>query len=270
MKNKECNLVKDLLPNYIDKVTSNETNVFIEEHLKNCDECRESFKNMSEEIKVDYKNNENKKINIFKKVNNKIKLLKTIIFVIIFLFIVIFIRKVAILYKVENMAIKADYKNYSKIRVETTENCTIKKEYYQHNDNFVAITTRIDEEGVEEMIEYQLNGIKDRRSFKNKVENKDVNKDKNSIREDVRYQFLNKSFWGNIGVASIDSIKSVELGHKDCYLLVGDDYLNFIDKETGLTIKDVNFHNNFVIDYKYTFGDVTNEKIENLINDFQS
>ena len=37
MKNKECNLVKDLLPNYIDKVTSNETNVFIEEHLKNCD-----------------------------------------------------------------------------------------------------------------------------------------------------------------------------------------------------------------------------------------
>ena len=52
---------------------------------------------------------------------------------------------------------------------------------------------------------------------------------------------------------------------KQCYLLNVQNYLNFIDKETGLTIKEIDINNNSVIDYKYTFGDITDEKIENLI-----
>ena len=40
MKEKrDCKLVLDLLPNYIEKLTNEETNNFIEEHLKGCEEC---------------------------------------------------------------------------------------------------------------------------------------------------------------------------------------------------------------------------------------
>ena len=32
---KDCKIILDLLPNYVEKVTSKETNSYIEEHLKN-------------------------------------------------------------------------------------------------------------------------------------------------------------------------------------------------------------------------------------------
>lgn len=38
--NKECSIVKDLLPLYAEKLTAPETGEFIEEHLKTCPDCR--------------------------------------------------------------------------------------------------------------------------------------------------------------------------------------------------------------------------------------
>jgi predicted anti-sigma-YlaC factor YlaD len=36
-----CSIVQDLLPNYIEKLTMNETNIFIEKHLETCVSCKE-------------------------------------------------------------------------------------------------------------------------------------------------------------------------------------------------------------------------------------
>ena len=41
---KECKIVQDLLPSYVDKLTNEETNQYIEEHLKECKELLESVK----------------------------------------------------------------------------------------------------------------------------------------------------------------------------------------------------------------------------------
>ena len=51
-ENKECKVVQDLLPNYIENLTSEETNKFIEEHLKNCPECQAMLENMKADIKI--------------------------------------------------------------------------------------------------------------------------------------------------------------------------------------------------------------------------
>ena len=188
-----------------------------------------------------------------------------IICVIIFLLLIIFIRKLVVINNIENMASKVDYNNYSKIMIETTEKYISKTEYYQNNDNFIKIDTKINKKGVSKVIIYKLNGKEDIRIFDDNIENQNINK--SSIEKDVQYQFLNKSFWGNIGLAlSFGSVKDIKLYNKECYLLNVENYLNFIDKETGLTIKEININNNSVIDYKYTFGDITDEKIENLIN----
>ena len=188
-----------------------------------------------------------------------------IILAIIFLLIIIFIRNLIIINNIENMASKTNYNNYSKIMVETTEKYLSKTEYYQNNDNFIKINTKINEQGISKVISYKLNGKEDIRIFDNNIENQNVNK--NSIEKDVQYQFLNKSFFGNIGLAlSFGSVKDIKLYNKECYLFNVENYLNFIDKQTGLTIKDININNNSVIDYKYTFGDVTDEKIDSLIN----
>ena len=69
---KDCKIIKDLLPSYIDKLTSDETNIFIEDHLKECNSCTESFENMSSNNE-DNENNSlsRKKVKIFKKINHK-------------------------------------------------------------------------------------------------------------------------------------------------------------------------------------------------------
>ena len=50
MKMMECGIVKDLLPSYIDGLTSDESNHMIEEHLEKCVECREYLEEMKSEL----------------------------------------------------------------------------------------------------------------------------------------------------------------------------------------------------------------------------
>ena len=40
---KICKIVQDLLPNYIENLTSEETNIFIEEHLNTCSNCKNIY-----------------------------------------------------------------------------------------------------------------------------------------------------------------------------------------------------------------------------------
>ena len=61
------------------------------------------------------------------------------------------------------------------------------------------------------------------------------------------------------------SLRNITLDDKKCYLLKIENYLNFIDKDTGLTIKEINIANNSVIDYSYSFNSVTDAKILELI-----
>ena len=37
----ECKIVRDLLPNYVEDLTSKETKEFIENHIEACKECKD-------------------------------------------------------------------------------------------------------------------------------------------------------------------------------------------------------------------------------------
>lgn len=51
MKNEiSCNIVQDLLPNFIEKLTSNETNEAIEKHIATCEYCKRTYEQMNSEI----------------------------------------------------------------------------------------------------------------------------------------------------------------------------------------------------------------------------
>ena len=64
-KTLDCNIVKDLLPGYIDQLTSEETNRQIEEHLANCQDCRKEYEAMkTPETHVD----QTRQINYLKKI----------------------------------------------------------------------------------------------------------------------------------------------------------------------------------------------------------
>lgn len=68
----KCEIIKDLLPSYIDGLTSSASNHEIEEHLKNCPQCKEIFEQMKAEVKVENIEYNKEKIKPFKKLNRKV------------------------------------------------------------------------------------------------------------------------------------------------------------------------------------------------------
>lgn len=62
----KCNIIKDLLPLYVEDVTSQDSNKIIEEHLKECEECKKHYEELKdgsfiEELKEEQVNEENPK-----------------------------------------------------------------------------------------------------------------------------------------------------------------------------------------------------------------
>ena len=83
----ECKIVQDLLPNYVEGLTNEETNLFIEEHLRECNTCKKMFNNMKTEIQKPDKEVNKNEVNYIKKYNIKLKTLKIIIIIILIIFI---------------------------------------------------------------------------------------------------------------------------------------------------------------------------------------
>ncbi len=53
MNKKDCKIIQDLLPNYIDNLTTKESNDFIENHIKECEDCKKVLENMKKDLKID-------------------------------------------------------------------------------------------------------------------------------------------------------------------------------------------------------------------------
>lgn len=84
MKEKrDCKIVQDLLPNYIDGLTDEETNLFIEEHLKECSKCKQIFENMKQDLTADKPTRESREVKYIKKYNKKLKVLKFTVFILL-------------------------------------------------------------------------------------------------------------------------------------------------------------------------------------------
>ena len=76
---KDCRIVQDLLPNYIEGLTNGETNQYIEEHLKECEECKQVLENMKKDYNLTDTKREKREVNFLKKYRNKMKILKIIL-----------------------------------------------------------------------------------------------------------------------------------------------------------------------------------------------
>ena len=69
---KECKIIQDLLPNYIEKLTSEDTNDYIKNHLKECKDCTDVFNAMQKDFKLSENNVDKRKIDYIMKYNKKI------------------------------------------------------------------------------------------------------------------------------------------------------------------------------------------------------
>ncbi len=105
MKEKRnCKIIEDLLPAYIDNILSEDTKTFVEEHLKECPNCEQTYKEMTAEIKKeDVQNTEN--IKIIKKYKRKIKTLKIAVSLVILIIVVVGFGSLASRYAIVKSAL---------------------------------------------------------------------------------------------------------------------------------------------------------------------
>ena len=53
MMKKECNIVQDVLPLYLENMVSEGTKVFVEEHLESCSDCATELKYLKSGMHID-------------------------------------------------------------------------------------------------------------------------------------------------------------------------------------------------------------------------
>jgi len=93
MKTLECDIIQDLLPSYSDKISSKATNKLVEEHLKQCENCKIVLEKMNNDIDISYTGNQDEKIDYlkgFKKRRKAIVILSIILTISILLIIFAF------------------------------------------------------------------------------------------------------------------------------------------------------------------------------------
>lgn len=111
MKNKECDIVKDLMQNYIDKVSSEATNELIETHIQTCKECSEVLKEMQKDVDIEPLIEQNEQVDYLKRF--KKKKIGTIIATIIITILVLFIAFLWVTKFIEDARVNIDLDNLS-------------------------------------------------------------------------------------------------------------------------------------------------------------
>ena len=87
-KNKRCEIVKDLLPLYADKICSESSKEFVKEHLKECDGCRKELEDYCYNIGIPESDEEKKVFASFSKKLKKRNIIKIVVSVALCLAIV--------------------------------------------------------------------------------------------------------------------------------------------------------------------------------------
>lgn len=116
-----CDVVQDIIPLYVEEVTSIDTNKLIEEHLSTCETCRKDYENMKKEIIVPVNKLENlQEVNYlksFRKFMQKRKLFTAITSVILTIFVLfglqvaLFIPRIYIPYSEDYVTIQVEQGN---------------------------------------------------------------------------------------------------------------------------------------------------------------
>lgn len=114
-----CKIVQDLLPTYIENITSNESNEFIKEHLENCVECNKIYENMIDDIEKE--NLENTEIvKQIKKYKNRINIIKFIVILVIATILLSVISSICYRFYIVNKAYEknTNYKTNGNFKIE--------------------------------------------------------------------------------------------------------------------------------------------------------
>lgn len=306
---KNCKIIQDLFPNYIEKLTSKETNDYIDNHIEECEKCSEKLKTMKKEIDVDRREDFKRETKYLKKYNKKLRIFEAIILIAIIIFIVITARKMIIIQSMQNKI----------MQYEGIDNFHIKSYYYQgdiiyfseiynkENKYKSKISTLLfaDDNAKFDIFEVCGNEKNENRYRIDNYNNENKTKKTATLNQEGSTKILKRilgmsnfetnNFFELLIMAISSDISSESYNGKECYrisytiftgcpatpILWQQEHYNqiyYLEKETGLPIRSINNrdvkinHGNKeeTLDSEYDFGNVTDEDIkEPNINEYE-
>ena len=266
---KECEIVRDLLPNYVEDLVGNQTKEFIETHIAECTECKEIFNNMQGNIIQESENDfleEKVEINQIKRYRRKMTTLKIISLIFLLTIITLFISFVTI-YIPKYCIISKIYDEIQENKNMNNYKFTMTQYYITSNDEKINSFTDV---------YYYKDGTFKSESYSNKskkiinygsIYNEDViYKDYNTniVFNNTTYPYKIKGSIFNCfndienymqNKLSIINLKIKEdtYNNKDCYvILFGKSRELWIDRQIMLPIREIQ-KNNEKINFERTF-----------------
>ena len=270
MKEKRnCKIVQDLLPNYIENLTNEETNHFIEEHLKECPECQHIFDNMQKELKVNTTKRDEREVKYMKKFSGKMKLLKFIILALVIIYVIIVGGRTFIMTSLSEKAKEnQSYNNYyAKLYSYQGDTLTITESYNKGEDYLTTMTRVVNNNQIQKIIHYKKGN---EQITLTESDGKRYMQDSEKILGgQIRpVTYVSDGLLANMQYAFIIGIDKTYCNGKECYIIKGDSYERYIDKETGLAVREIDKSNkeitrqtDIVVDYKYEFNTVKDSDI---------
>lgn len=293
MKERDCKIVQDLLPNYIENLTSEETNKFIEEHLKTCEDCKKVYNNMKKDLNVDNKTKEKKKVKFLKKYRNKLRVLEIIILIIVVAFVVNTGRKMYIITDLNNKAKEyVNSTNYHRTSYSLNNGNYTKSEVFSLGDKKKVILTTMTENGEKQIVTMygtKIGTVPDTEYAKTYPPIETYKQDMYKITDTEKLAMLDveiemsvdnqEAFWGIentkglIMTAITSSISKATFNGNECYYVSGTPAIlpnasMYVNKDTGLLISTMasEYENPdgergriAGTEYEYEFGTVTED-----------
>ena len=265
-ENKECKIVQDLLPNYIEKLTNEETNQFIEEHLKECDECKKVLENMQKDIQLNAGKQDKREVKYMKKYSNKMRVLKYILLALIVIYIAVVLRRTFIMFTLSEKAEEnKSYDNYYAKIYSYQGDSLIITESYNKGGNYLTTMTRITKDGNQKTKLTFYNKDNEKIALLESGEEKYILNSETTAGWNVSpVTYVTDSFLTNMELAFIIGVNSDYCNGKECYVIKESSYERYIDKETGLAIRNIDKNigqNDRIVDYEYTFNTVEDSDI---------
>lgn len=283
----ECELVKDLLPNYMEDLLSEKSNNFVKEHISKCQKCKKIFDNINIEINQNNNiiNNEiEKEICFAKKYYKKINRLRFFVLLIIFFIVIMFARNAIILLDISKKA-----NNYLSV-----DNFYLK--YYQYDLNTITVIENYNKDGkhLKKLITFSKSNNEKIQEIEEYFDGNDniyyINGSDVSKKSDVsaipnmvpNKDYLNNNIFTFIRNCIMCKIKSVSCNGIDCYRIINfysknnhydEDICLYIDKQTGMIVRisgeiiaqlDVDnkySEYNMIKDFYYEFNTVTDNDL---------
>ena len=277
---KDCKIVQDLLPSYIDKLTSKETNTYIEEHINNCKECKGILDTMQKDIPEENKKIEKKKIKYIKKYNHKLRMLKISLLSIVAIIVIVFVafpgRKMMIIAELQDNFKEYEQKSdnvYIKFSYYDSSSLSATHEYYYKGDKIKYIMTSPEQNSKVTQYLYP----DESKSFVEGPEGKTLTiESRDNIQATpliniLYYDSLKESF----RISMEYKITTEIFNGKECYIFTrtnkeeGSEVQLYVEKDTGLILQikqktgmnEQTQHTSSMI-YEYSFGIVTDEDMQ--------